>query len=177
MVNKKKLSDLERIRIEKIGALKALGIEPYPGKAERSHTNDKAIALFESIENNVDSSEEFEVSLVGRLRSIRSMGKIVFAHIEDGTAVVQLFLRKDNIGSDQLQLFKDNFDLGDFVGAKGSLFRTKTGEISLNAKTLTMLSKAVLPLPAAKDEEKDGEIIRHGALTDPETRYRQRYAD
>ena len=177
MADKKNVMDLEKIRIKKIEALKAIGIEAYPGKSERSHTNSEAIELFESLEKKSDSNKEIEAKLVGRLRSIRSMGNIIFAHIEDGSAVIQLFLRKNELGDDQLQIFKDHFDLGDFVGAKGNLFRTKTGEISLNAKSITMLAKAVMPLPAAKDEEKDGEIIRHGALTDPETRYRQRYAD
>jgi lysyl-tRNA synthetase class 2 len=90
---------------------------------------------------------------------------------------VQLFLRADDLAEGQLDFLKEYFDLGDFIQASGEMFRTRAGEVSLKVSSFRMLAKAITPLPAAKDEEVDGEIVRHAALTDPETRYRQRYAD
>src|SRR4030042_616704 len=111
-----------------------------------------------------------------RLRSMRPMGKITFAHIEDGDGRIQLFLRANDIGQEQLDLFNREFDLGDFVQASGEMFRTRSGEISLHVESFQMLAKAITPLPAAKDEVVDGGVVRHAILSDPETRYRQRYA-
>ena len=177
MVKQDSLSEIEQIRLEKAQALREQGMEPYPRSANRSHTNLEATQAFETEEAKGEKAETINAQLVGRLRSIRAMGKIIFAHIEDGSAEIQLFLRANDLGAEALQQFKDYFDLGDFVGASGELFRTRSGEISLNTKEIAMLAKAITPLPAAKDEEVDGEIVRHSALSDPETRYRQRYAD
>jgi lysyl-tRNA synthetase class 2 len=115
--------------------------------------------------------------VAGRLRSMRPMGKITFAHIEDGEGRLQLFLRSNDIGEEQLELFNDGFDLGDFVQARGEMFRTRAGEVTLRVSEFRMLAKAITPLPAAKDEVVDGEVVRHATLADPEVRYRQRYAD
>jgi lysyl-tRNA synthetase class 2 len=108
---------------------------------------------------------------------MRPMGKITFAHIEDGTGRVQLFLRLNDVGEEALQFFSRNFDLGDFVQATGLMFRTRTGEATVRVEAFRMLAKAVTPLPAAKDEVVDGEVVQHATLNDPETRFRQRYAD
>ena len=105
------------------------------------------------------------------------MGKLFFAHIEDGRGRLQLFLRVNELGEEALERFRDQFDLGDFIQAGGVMIRTRTGEISLQVQTFNMLAKAITPLPAAKDEVVDGQVVRHATLTDPETRYRQRYAD
>jgi lysyl-tRNA synthetase class 2 len=105
------------------------------------------------------------------------MGKIAFAHIEDGTARIQLFFRINEIGEELMTHLKEDFDLGDYIEASGHLFRTKTQEISLHVKSFRMLAKAITPLPAAKDEVVDGKVVRHATLNDPEMRYRQRYAD
>ena len=107
---------------------------------------------------------------------MRPMGKITFAHIEDSTARLQLFLRLNELGEEN-SAFGEEFDLGDFIEACGTLFRTRTGEITLHVHPSTCWPRAITPLPAAKDEVVDGEIIRHATLTDPEIRYRQRYAD
>ncbi len=172
----KEYSNLEQIRLEKIDELRAEGIEPYPHRVERSHTNIEAIKVFEAIENDADA-EDLQVTLVGRLRSMRPMGKITFAHIEDGHGRIQFFFRANDIGKEQLTFFNRAFDLGDFIQASGKMFRTRAGEVSLWVESFRMLSKAVTPLPAAKDEVVDGEVIQHATLADPETRYRQRYAD
>lgn len=169
-------SNLEKIRLNKIERLRAEAIEPYPSRAERTHTNQEAIRLFEQAEA-AGSTDSLPATLVGRLRSVRLMGKITFAHIEDGTGRIQLFLRANDVGQETLDRFNREFDLGDFVQASGEMFRTRTGEATLRVQSVHMLAKAVTPLPAAKDEQVDGEIVRHQTFSDPETRYRQRYAD
>lgn len=169
-------SNLEKVRLEKVEQLRAEGIEPYPNRAERTHTSAEAIKLFEQAESKGNETE-LEVTLAGRLRAIRPMGNITFAHIEDGDGRIQLFFRANDIGKDAVKFFNRWFDLGDFIQANGTLFRTRTGEITLRVASFRMLAKAITPLPAAKDEVVDGEIVRHAVLADPETRFRQRYAD
>lgn len=169
-------TQLEKIRLEKLERLKEKGIEPYPNRAERTHTSLEAIRAFEESEGK-DGAAPVTATVAGRLRSIRPMGKITFAHIEDGDGRLQIFLRANEIGQEQLDLFNREFDLGDFIQASGEMFRTRTGEATLRASQVRMLAKSITPLPAAKDEVVDGQVVRHAALTDPETRYRQRYAD
>ena len=170
------LSNLEQIRLEKIEQLRDKGIEPYPARAERTHTSEEAIEAFEAIEND-EEADHLQATLAGRVRSMRPMGKITFAHIEDGDGRIQLFFRANDIGEEQVKFFNQHFDLGDFIQASGHIFRTRTGEVTLWVDSFVMLAKAITPLPAAKDEVVDGEVIQHASLTDPETRYRQRYAD
>ena len=168
---------LEKMRLEKIERLRAMGIEPYPNRAERTHTTQEAIRAYEQAEAE-GREEPVRVTVAGRLRSIRPMGKITFAHIEDESGRLQLFFRANDLGQEQLKLFNKAFDLGDFIQAEGEMFRTRTGEITLHVREFKMLAKAVTPLPPAKDEvAEDGTIIRHAVLANPETRYRQRYAD
>jgi lysyl-tRNA synthetase class 2 len=166
-------SELERVRLEKLNRLQEAGMEPYPRRTTRTHTSREAIASYEEAEEGAGVA----VTVAGRLRSIRKMGKSTFAHIEDGEGRLQLYLRRDDVGEGPMALFDEAFDLGDFVQAHGTMFRTRTGEVSLHVDTFTMLSKAVAPLPAAKEETIDGERIVHSAFADPEARYRQRYAD
>jgi len=168
-------TSLEKIRLEKIKELRAAGLEPYPTRAERTHTSRQAIADFEAAEK---TGQEVKATLAGRIRAVRPMGKLTFAHIEDGEGRIQLFLRADDLGEDKLDHFNKWFDLGDFVQASGFMFRTRTGEVTLHVQDMRMLAKAVSPLPAAKDEvAESGAIVRHAVLEDPELRARQRYAD
>jgi lysyl-tRNA synthetase class 2 len=169
-------SNLERNRLEKLKALQKLGIEPYPTRSARTHTSREAIQAFEAAEA-AGKSDALHLTVAGRLRSMRPMGKITFAHIEDGDGRIQLFFRANDLGDEQLDLFNKEFDLGDFIQAEGELFRTRTGEITLRVQSFQILSKSITPLPAAKDEVVNGEVVRHAVLSDPETRYRQRYAD
>jgi lysyl-tRNA synthetase class 2 len=169
-------SNLEKIRLEKLKQLQEQGIDPFPRRVERTHDNQEVIDAFLKAEESGQETS-IEASLAGRIRSIRPMGNIIFSHIEDGTGRIQLFFRTDDIGEDGIRFFKDHFDLGDYIQAEGKLFRTKSGEISLSVSKYSMVAKAITPLPAAKDEVVDGEVIKHATLTDPETRYRQRYAD
>jgi len=173
-------SNLEQNRLEKLERLRSQGQEPYPTRVERTHTSQQAVHLFEAAEAAAGKGEEpqpVQVTLAGRLRSIRPMGKIIFAHIEDVDSRIQLFLRANDLGQETLDSFNRDFDLGDFIQASGEMFRTRTGEITLRVMSLRILAKAITPLPAAKDEVVDGQVVRHATLSDPETRYRQRYAD
>ena len=169
-------SKLEQNRLEKLERLREQGIKPYPTRTERTHTSQEAIHAFGAAEST-DPSKVVTAVMAGRIRSMRPMGKITFAHIEDGDGRIQLFFRANDVGADQLKLFVGEFDLGDFIQAKGELMRTRAGEVSLLVKSFHMLAKAITPLPAAKDEVVEGEVVRHATLSDPETRYRQRYAD
>ncbi len=166
------LPDLERIRAQKAERLRQAGHDPYPPRSRRTHTIDQARSTFEQA-----GGQEIAAVVVGRLRSIRRMGKAVFAHIEDGTGRLQLHLRVDELGEERLEQFNDCFDLGDFLQAEGALFRTRTGEITLRVSAFQMLAKAISPLPAAKEEIVDGQRIVHSAFANPEARYRERYAD
>jgi len=173
---------LEQRRIEKAETLRDAGMHPYPRRIERTHTTSEAIDLFEAAEKEKETAEgeavaEIAATLCGRLVSFRDKGKLVFAHIEDGYGRIQLFVRQNSIGADSHKLFKKQLDLGDFVQATGSVFRTKMGEVSLNVTDWKILSKAISPLPVAKEQEVDGELVRYSAFADVEERYRQRYAD
>lgn len=169
-------TNLEINRLDKLERLKEQGIDPYPRRVERTHTSTEAIGAFEQAEKE-GREEPVRATLVGRIRSIRSMGKLTFTHIEDGYGRIQLILRADDVGKENLDLFNRYFDLGDFVQASGELFRTRSGEITLKVSEFSLISKAITPLPAAKDEVVNGKVVRHATLSDPETRYRQRYAD
>ncbi len=170
------LNDLERQRVEKLEQLRQAGMPPYPHRAHRSHTIQQAIDAFELAEPT--ESEAPTVTVSGRLTSIRAMGKIAFADIEDSTGKLQLFLRQNELGPEIFTLFKKTFDLGDFIEAGGPLMRTRSGEISVQATVLRILAKAVTPLPIPKEyEDAEGQLTRYSAFSDVEERYRQRYAD
>ncbi len=160
------LSDLQRVRLEKVREFRAAGIEPYPTRSQRTHTTVEAIDLFESDEASGEEGSLHRVTVGGRIAAIRHMGKTIFVQLRDGHGTVQLYLRKDELGEEAFADFLHLFDLGDWVEASGSLFRTKTGEVSVRSNAVTMLSKA---LNAPPDKY-------HG-LQDIEQRYRQRYAD
>ncbi len=174
-------NQLERIRLQKIEELRAEGVEPYPTRAHRSHTSQQAIAALEAAEQAAPEGQppaEVRATLAGRIRASRPMGKLTFTHIEDGEGKIQLFLRVNELGQENMDFFNQMFDLGDFIQAEGTMIRTKTGEATLLVNEFKMLAKAVSPLPAAKDETlEDGTVVRHAALEDPELRARQRYAD
>jgi lysyl-tRNA synthetase class 2 len=165
--------------LEKIEELRTEGIEPYPTRAERTHTSAQIIAEFEVAEKGAEGEiPKIKTTLTGRIRASRSMGKVTFAHIEDGCGKIQLFFRVNEVGKDKVKFFNEMFDLGDFIQASGVMMRTRTGEVTLLVHDFKLLAKSVTPLPAAKDETlEDGTVVRHAALEDPELRARQRYAD
>jgi lysyl-tRNA synthetase class 2 len=173
------LSEQEILRREKLRQLRELGIEPYP--AALYPVSNYAKLLKDEIESVPDLMASFdEVCLAGRVMSMRDMGKASFAEIQDSTGRIQVYVRKDDIctTSESAYLydtvFKKLLDLGDFIGVKGFLFRTKTGELSIHVREFTFLSKAIRPLPIVKRDE-EGNVFDE--VTDPEFRYRQRYAD
>jgi lysyl-tRNA synthetase class 2 len=154
------LNEQEQQRYQKLERLRARGINPYPLRATRTHTAQQALDAFKRGEALTG------VKLVGRLVALRDMGKLCFAHLQDGTAKIQLMFRKDQVGADNYALLVKDFDLGDFIGAEGDVIQTKTGEITLQVARFELLAKALAPLPEKW----------HG-LKDTETRYRQRYLD
>jgi lysyl-tRNA synthetase class 2 len=155
-----RLNDQERQRYQKLLRLRERGINPYPLRVSRTHTAREAIDAFTRGENLTG------IQLVGRLVALREMGKLTFAHVQDGTAKIQWMFRKDVVGEEQYALLLKEFDLGDFIGATGDMIRTKTGEITLHVTRFELLAKTLSPLPEKW----------HG-LKDIETRYRQRYLD
>ena len=165
------LSDQEIQRREKLNRLRDLGINPYP--ADLFPVTDYSSGIKQKFE------EGKEVCIAGRMMSQRDMGKAAFAEILDKDGRIQIYVNRDEICPEDdktlyNQVFKKLLDLGDFLGIKGSVFKTKVGEISIKVSEITLLSKALKPLPLPKTDV-DGKI--HDAFTDPEMRYRQRYAD
>ena len=169
-------SELERARLEKLRLIQSKGIEPYPTRSEQTHTSQQAVDAFIQAEES-GGETSIHVTLAGRIRALRAMGKIAFAHIDDREGRIQLFFRINDLGEEKMAELDQYYDLGDFIQVSGYMFRTNRGEVTLYVEDFTMLAKALRPLPAAKDEVVDGKVIRHATLSDPETRYRQRYVD
>jgi lysyl-tRNA synthetase, class II len=172
----KNLSEQEIIRREKLKELSKLGINAYPPELYPVNTNAAFIkSYYKGEENKADFAD---VCLAGRILSIRDMGKASFAVLQDSSAKIQIYVRKDDVtNADDKTLYdivwKKLLDLGDIIGVKGYVFTTKTGETSIHVSAFTLLSKSLRPLPVVR--EKDGETFDE--VTDPEFRYRQRYAD
>lgn len=157
-------SDQVQQRMLKLERMRERGIDPYPARARRSHTVAEALAAFEKTESG--GGEGPTVQVTGRLRAIRVMGKSTFAHVEDGSGRMQIYFKQDTLGEEAYETFKRDFDLGDFIGVEGYLFRTRTGEVTVHTRSYQLLAKTLHPLPEKW----------HG-LKDVETRYRRRYLD
>ena len=171
-MNVLELSEQEIVRRQCLEELRQMGIDPYP--AAEFPTN----AFSTDIRDNFKDGEEREVVIAGRLMSRRVMGKASFAELQDSKGRIQVYITRDDLcpGEDKdlyNKVFKKLMDIGDFVGVKGYVFRTQTGEISVHARELTMLGKSLKPLPIVK--YKDG--VAYDKFDDPELRYRQRYVD
>jgi lysyl-tRNA synthetase class 2 len=164
------LGDQEQQRRLKLQRLRAAGVDPYPARANRTHTAVEAVRAFEALP---EGAEPPTVTTVGRLVSSRVMGKSSFAHIEDGSGRIQIYLRQDVVGEETYEIFRRDLDLGDFVEATGRLFKTRTGEATVLVSQLRLLAKALRPLPVVK--EKDGRLF--DVFADKEQRYRQRFVD
>lgn len=161
-----RLEELRRVRMEKLAQLRELGENPYPYSYDRTHTAREVVDTFTELE------EKGTVRVAGRIMSLREMGKAAFAHLQDATGRIQIYVKQDVVGADRYTILK-LLDLGDIVGVEGVVFRTRTGEISVRAERFSILCKSILPLPIIK--EKDGE--RFDDVTDKELRYRQRHTD
>ncbi len=158
-----RLDDIIAFRRKKLENLQQAGIDPYPSSTGRTLENAAALENFDELAN---PEHPTHVVLVGRIKSLRTMGKLAFAHIDDGTARIQVLLTSNDIGEEKFKQFEDNFDIGDFAEVGGNLFLTKTQEKTLKASTVTMLAKSLRPLP--------GEYY---SLADEEIRLRKRYLE
>ncbi|MBK6760257.1 MAG: lysine--tRNA ligase [Ignavibacteria bacterium] len=165
-------NDQELRRIEELHELRAMGVEPFPASFDRTHHAQQILSAF----SDERPDEMSAISVAGRIMAMRKMGKATFCHIQDVTGRIQIYLKKDDLGDvyDHLRLF----DIGDIIGVEGYVFRTRMGEISVHARTLTLLTKSVTPIPVGKEEvAEDGTVTRYDAIADKEQRYRRRYLD
>ncbi|WP_372639860.1 lysine--tRNA ligase [Ancylomarina sp.] len=173
-MNTLELSEQEVIRRNSLKELQALGIDPFPAAEYKVNVySDEILENFDPEANNYQ-----EVVLAGRIMSRRIMGKASFIELQDANGRIQVYISRDDICPDEDKtlyntVFKKLLDIGDFIGVKGYVFKTKVGETSVHTSELTVLSKSLRPLPIVK--EKDGKV--YDAFTDPEMRYRQRYVD
>ena len=152
------INEQKQVRLDKLNELKSKGINPFGGRYERTHTTCQILNSFAELEGK-------SVAIAGRIMAIRRMGKASFAHIQDVSGQIQIYVRLNDVGEDLYDLFT-HLDIGDIIGVQGFVFRTKTEETSVHAQGLVLLSKSLRPLPEKW----------HG-LKDVELRYRQRHVD
>jgi lysyl-tRNA synthetase class 2 len=169
------LSEQEVLRRSALTQLRELGIDPYPAEGYEINTN--VADILANYEGNKEAYQN--VSLAGRIMTRRIMGSAAFVELQDSTGRVQVYLKRDELCPDEDKtlyntVFKKLLDLGDYIGVKGYVFTTQTGEISIHLTELKLLSKSLKPLPVVKRDE-EGNI--YDGFTDPELRYRQRYVD
>jgi lysyl-tRNA synthetase, class II len=162
-----RIEELKQVRLEKLAGLRAQGINPYPPTFQRTHTAREILDRFPEME------EKEPVTIAGRIMSLRDMGKASFAHLQDGSGRIQVYLKKDKLPEGVYEIMK-YLDLGDLIGVEGIPFRTRTGEITVRAERLTVLCKALRPLPVVK--EKDGTRF-DDTRENIDLRYRQRHTD
>lgn len=155
------LEDIKAVRLQKLQTIKEKGFNPYPAEVTRTHSLKEAIESFDALQNNAT-----EVSLVGRVMSLRGQGAIIFSDLFDGTSRFQVLFKKDDMKEEDFSFLKDVVDIGDFIECRGVLFLTKSNQQTLAVKTWKMLSKSLLPLPEKW----------HG-IQDEEERLRKRYLD
>ena len=173
------LNEQHQIRLEKLDQIRELGFNPFPNKYDITHYSEDILSD-ESIISDSDSHENAErVSVAGRVMTRRIMGKASFFNLQDSKGIIQVYIRRDDVGVDEYnKVFKKLVDIGDFVGIKGFVFKTRTGETTIHAEEFTFLGKTVRPLPTPKEVENEhGETVTYDAFSDKELRYRQRYVD
>lgn len=165
------LSNQMKARLEKLERLKTLGVNPYPYRFEKSITIQEVKEKQDSLIEN-----ETEVKLCGRLLAFRRQGKTAFCNLKDGFERIQLYVSKNVVGEEPYEAFKC-LDLGDFVGVEGVVFKTRTGELSINVKSFEILCKTIRPLPVPKEKMVDGQKVVYDQFKNVEQRYRQRHVD
>jgi lysyl-tRNA synthetase class 2 len=163
------LNEVMHARMQKLQALLRLGVNPYPYKYEQTHSS---VEILES----KDELLEKQVSVSGRLMSIRGHGKVFFGHVMDAKGRIQIYVRKDEIGDELFEVFK-LLDIGDIIGVSGEVFVTRTGETSIKVASFELLSKTLRPLPIVKERQEGDQTVVFDAFADKELRYRQRYVD
>jgi lysyl-tRNA synthetase, class II len=159
------LNDQLRVRREKLHKLKEMGIDPFGKRFERTHKAQELFDLYGGLSKEELEEKQIKVSVAGRIMTKRGKGKAGFAHIQDVTGQIQIYVREDEVGEEQYELFKTS-DLGDIIGVHGTVFKTKVGELSIRVSSYEFLTKALRPLPE-----------KYHGLKDIEQRYRQRYLD
>ena len=164
-LEKQNLKEIINFRLQKVKKLRESGIDPYPHNFKPSNYSNELKNEFKSYENK-------DVVIAGRIMALRKMGKASFFHLEDAGGRIQVYIKKDDVGESQYDIFK-LLDIGDFAGVNGFVFKTKTKEISVHAKSITVLAKSTRPLPIVK--EKNGETF--DSFDDKEQRYRNRHLD
>jgi lysyl-tRNA synthetase, class II len=164
-------SYVEAARRDKRAALEARGVKAFAYRYERTHTAAEALAAYRDEMGDAGPL----VRIAGRVDRLGSHGKTTFGHVEDPTGRIQVYFRQDALEDGYAVV--ELLDLDDHIGVEGTLFRTKKGEITIKAESLTMLAKSLRPLPRGKTQQTDSGVVSYGDLQDPEVRYRQRYAD
>ncbi len=165
------LNDLMQRRREEYDELRAMGVQPY---AYEFPVDAEAAGILESFS---DDDEPRDVGIAGRIMTMRRMGKASFAHIQDHTGKIQIYVKRDEVGDDTYKMWK-LLDIGDIVGVKGFVFRTRTGEVSVHAKELVLLAKSLRPIPVPKEKtDEQGNKVVYDQFTDKELRYRKRALD
>ena len=164
-LEKQSLKEIINFRLQKLKKLRESGIDPYPHNFKRSNYSSE-------LKDDFDSFENKDVVIAGRIMALRKMGKASFFHLEDLNGRIQVYIKKDDVGEFQYDMFK-LLDIGDYAGVNGFVFKTKTKEISVHAKSIVVLAKSTRPLPIVK--EKDGQTF--DSFEDKEQRYRNRHLD
>ncbi len=165
VITESEMNELLKVRRAKLDELRALGIDPFGKKYIRTSTANDVVSAYDTLTKEELEEKEVTVSLAGRIMTKRVMGKASFAHIQDLSGRIQIYVRKDTVSEAQYEAFTI-LDLGDIVGVKGTVFKTKTGETSIKVLELEVLTKSLLPLPD-----------KYHGIKDVELRYRQRYVD
>lgn len=170
------LSELLTLRREKLTQLREMGVNPFAYQYDIDTTSRGVKSDPNVLSEDVSTARR--VSLAGRMMTRRVMGKAAFFNLQDEQGTIQVYIRRDDVGEDNYNtVFKKLTDLGDIVGVKGYVFKTQTGEITIHAEHFELLTKAIRPIPIAKETEVDGKKVVHDAFSDKELRYRQRYVD
>ncbi len=163
------LNQLMRIRREKLEQIQQMQVIPYPYSFERTHRT-------QDIKDNFATLEGKKIATAGRVLAIRNQGKANFVDIADMQGRIQLYIRKDDVGEEKFNLF-NLLDLGDFIGVKGDVLKTRTGEVTIKVDSFELLGKSLRPMPVVKEKIEDGKRIVYDQFADKELRYRQRYLD
>ena len=164
-LNHEELNDQLIVRREKLDTLRERNVNPFGGRFERTHLSNELHEAYDEFTKEEIAEKEDTATVAGRIMTKRGKGKVGFAHLQDRKGQIQIYVRKDTVGEEDYETFK-NADLGDFIGVTGTIMKTDTGEVTIKPTSITQLSKALRPLPD-----------KYHGLTNVEQRYRQRYLD
>lgn len=177
--NELSLSEQEGIRREKLNQLQEMGVNPYPYEFEVTHTSEEIKEKPKLIRDQESNPDTEIVAIAGRIMTRRIMGKAAFFNLQDSEGNIQVYISRDDVGIEEYNtVFKKMVDIGDIVGIRGFVFKTRTGETTVHAEHFELLTKTLRPIPIPKEViNEDGEKVIYDAFADKELRYRQRYVD